>query len=65
MCTIRNKADKIALWLGPARQADAAAIGRSYKNELRLNPPDQPLTYELHEDSMRKTGSAVRALIRI
>ncbi len=58
--SIRNKGDKIGVWLGDAKAApNIMAIGRALKARMGLGPQAM-LGFEVHEDTMHKSGSTAK-----
>jgi len=59
---IRNKADKISIWLSDSMDTNAImAVGRCIKNRLQLNDPRDRMSFEVHSDTMSKTSSSIKA----
>lgn len=57
---IRNKGDKVGVWTGNgANREGTLHIGKTLKERLQI-PPRVQLGYQLHDDSMSKTGSVTR-----
>lgn len=57
---IRGKNDKIAVWLADSYDTNSImAVGQCIKN--RLNLEERELNFEVHEDTMKKNCSSVRA----
>jgi len=60
---IRNKGDKISLWTKDASNEEInRRIGQVVKTKLNLQ---QAIGYEMHKDTSQKTGSMVRAQLRV
>jgi len=59
---IRQKGDKIAVWTADASKAKCEgviAIGKKLKERLRIGPKMQ-IGYQIHKDTMEKSGSIAR-----
>jgi len=58
--SIRGKGDKIGVWLGNAKMASSImAIGKALKERMGLGS-DNLLGFEVHEDTMHKSGSTAK-----
>ncbi len=58
--SIRNRGDKIGVWLGNAKMASSImAIGRALKDRMGLGN-QVVLGFEAHEDTMHKSGSTAK-----
>ena len=57
--SVRNKGDKIGIWLGAALQQDAIYdVGRTLKERLGI---EVQLGFEVHQDTMKKSGSTIKS----
>ncbi len=58
--SVRNKGDKIGIWLGDASKAESVLeVGRIMKERLGI-APKVLLGFEAHQDTMRKAGSVAK-----
>uniref|UniRef100_A0A0K8TSA0 eIF-4F 25 kDa subunit n=1 Tax=Tabanus bromius TaxID=304241 RepID=A0A0K8TSA0_TABBR len=59
---IRTKADKISIWTADGNNEEAVLeIGRKLKECLRVDSDKTELHYQLHKDTMVKSGSAIKS----
>ncbi len=59
--SIRTRGDKIGVWLGNAKAANSVLdVGRCLKSRLGLGAT-VPLGFEVHEDTMAKSGSTAKS----
>ncbi|KAJ8876377.1 hypothetical protein PR048_020822 [Dryococelus australis] len=57
---LRNKGDKIAVWTANAKNQQAVLeIGCKLKSRLNI-PPESHICYQVHEDTMVKSGSMTK-----
>jgi len=66
VASVRNKGDRIAIWLGSdSRNAEAVQkIGRKIKDSLEI-PPKIKISFETHEDTKSRTSSRPKVLYTI
>jgi len=58
--SVRNKGDKIGIWLGDSSKAESIMeVGRMIKERLAINP-SITLAFETHNDTMRSGGSGTK-----
>ncbi len=58
--SVRNKGDKIGIWLGDASRGESVLeVGRMIKERLGIDPK-VPLGFEAHQDTMKKAGSVAK-----
>ena len=59
--SIRNRGDKIGVWLGNSKAGQSITeVGRCLKGRLGLGQ-NVPLGFEVHEDTMAKSGSTAKS----
>nr|CAD7261761.1 unnamed protein product [Timema shepardi] len=57
---IRAKGDKIGIWTSDALKSQSVVeIGRKIKTRLNINP-NMPIGYQIHKDTMAKSGSVTK-----
>jgi translation initiation factor 4E len=58
---VRNKGDKIGVWLGNGKMAsNIMHVGHVLKARLGITQPGM-LSFEAHEDTMHKAGSTAKS----
>ena len=58
--SVRNKGDKIGMWLGDSSQADSIiTVGKKVKDRLGIDLK-VTLGFEAHQDTMKKSGSTAK-----
>nr|QBH73393.1 eukaryotic translation initiation factor 4e [Encarsia formosa] len=62
---IRPRVDKIAVWTGDSRlHASVLEIGHKLKERIRF-PPKNFINYQVHKDTMSKSGSMAKSIFTI
>lgn len=60
--SIRNKADKVGLWVSLSEGPNLREVGGKFKEAIGTQ---ESVIFEAHQDSMQKTGSTIKATLRL